>query len=86
MKARRRLLFASCFLIGPFSELATGSGVGIVGTMLLLRRLDLEPVYLMALSLLSRTTILWHGQSCICRRRAFSRTDPTALAVNASFF
>ncbi|NRQ19116.1 L-lactate permease [Ensifer sesbaniae] len=87
MQARRRLLFAACFLIGPFSESATGFGVGIVGTMLLLRRLDLQPVYLMALSLLSQTMILWGGMgNGTIVAGAFSRTDPTALAVNASFF
>ncbi|MQW90375.1 hypothetical protein GHJ82_26995 [Sinorhizobium saheli] len=87
MQARRRLLFAACFLIGPFSESATGFGAGIVGTMLLLRRLDLQPVYLMAFSLLSQTMILWGGMgNGAIVAGAFSRTDPTALAVNASFF
>ncbi|CDI11986.1 L-lactate permease [Agrobacterium pusense] len=86
-QSRRRLLFAACFLIGPFSESATGFGVGIVGTMLLLRRLDLQPVYLMAFSLLSQTMILWGGMgNGAIVAGAFSRSDPTMLAVNASFF
>jgi lactate permease len=38
--ARRRLLFTACYLIGPFAEAATGFGIGIIGTMLLIRRLQ----------------------------------------------
>ncbi|WP_205772492.1 hypothetical protein [Microvirga calopogonii] len=34
-RAKRRLLFTACFLIGPFAESATGFGVGIIGTMTL---------------------------------------------------
>ncbi|WP_105373345.1 L-lactate permease [Neorhizobium huautlense] len=86
-QGRRRLLFSACFLIGPFSESATGFGVGIVGTMLLLRKLDLQPVPLMAFSLISQTMILWGGMgNGAIVAGAFSHSDPTALAVNASFF
>jgi lactate permease len=56
--ARRRLLFTACFLVGPFAESATGFGVGIVGTMMLVRRLNVQPIYLLAFSLLSQTMIL----------------------------
>ena len=34
---RRRLLFFACFLVGPFAEAATGFGVGMLGTVALLR-------------------------------------------------
>lgn len=86
-RARRRLLFAACFLIGPFAESATGFGVGIIGTMMLVRRLDVAPVYLLAFSLLSQTLILWGGMgSGAIVAAAFARADPTTLAVHASFF
>ncbi|WNJ87882.1 L-lactate permease [Bosea sp. 685] len=82
-RARRRLLFAACFLIGPFAESATGFGVGIVGTMVLVRRLGVQPIYLLAFSLLSQTLILWGGMSSgILVAAAFARTDPTRMAVN----
>lgn len=61
-RAKRRLLFTACFLIGPFAESATGFGVGIIGTMTLVRRLGVMPIYLLAFSLLSQTMILWDGQ------------------------
>jgi len=87
MRARRRLLFTACFMIGPFSESATGFGVGIVGTMVLVRRLELQPLHLLAFSLLSQTMILWGGMgNGAVVAAAFARTDPTTLAVNASFF
>ncbi len=86
-RARRRLLFAACFLIGPFAEAATGFGVGIIGTMMLVRRLDVAPVPLLAFSLLSQTMILWGGMgSGAIVAAAFARTDPTTLAVNTSWF
>ncbi|ODT22669.1 MAG: hypothetical protein ABS35_14280 [Kaistia sp. SCN 65-12] len=87
IRARRRLLFTACFLIGPFAESATGFGVGIIGTMMLIRRLDMPPVYLLVFSLLSQTMILWGGMgSGAIVGAAFARTDPTTLAVDASFF
>ena len=58
-RTRRRLLFTACFLIGPFAESTTGFGIGIIGTMMLVRRLDVQPVYLLAFSLLSQTMLLW---------------------------
>ncbi|MBO1905327.1 L-lactate permease [Microvirga sp. 3-52] len=86
-RARRRLLFTACFLIGPFAESATGFGVGIIGTMMLVRRLDVAPIALLAFSLLSQTMILWGGMgSGAIVAAAFARTDPTTLAVHASFF
>ncbi|UVF20460.1 hypothetical protein HPT29_004765 [Microvirga terrae] len=86
-RARRRLLFTACFLIGPFAESATGFGVGIIGTMMLVRRLDVAPIPLLAFSLLSQTMILWGGMgSGAIVAAAFARTDPTTLAVHASFF
>ncbi len=86
-RARRRLLFTACFLIGPFAESATGFGVGIIGTMMLVRRLDVPPIYLLAFSLLSQTMILWGGMgSGAIVGAAFARADPTILAFNASFF
>ncbi|WP_220474102.1 L-lactate permease [Aurantiacibacter xanthus] len=86
-RARRRLLFSACFLIGPFAESATGFGIGIIGTIVLIRRLDLPPVYLICFALLSQTMILWGGMgSSSIIAAALARADPTTLAVNASLF
>lgn len=86
-RARRRLLFTACFLIGPFAESATGFGVGIIGTMMLVRRLNVGSIYLLSFSLLSQTMILWGGMgSGAIVSAAFARTDPTTLAFHASFF
>lgn len=86
-KARRRLLFTACYLIGPFAEAATGFGVGIIGTMMLVRRLNVAPVYLLSFSLLSQTMILWGGMgSGAIVGAAFARADPTELAVHSSYF
>lgn len=84
--ARRRLLFTACFLIGPFAESTTGFGVGIIGTMTLVRRLDVQPVYLLAFSLLSQTMILWGGMgSGAIIGAAFARTDATILAFHGGY-
>ncbi|WP_218127551.1 hypothetical protein [Belnapia rosea] len=85
VRAGRRLLFAACFLIGPFAEAATGFGVGIIGTMALVRRLQVGPVHLLVFSLLSQTMILWGAMgSGTIMAAALARTDPTTLAVHAS--
>ena len=57
--ARRRLLFFACFLVGPFAESATGFGVGMLGTVTLIRRLDIAPRPLMIFALLSQSMIPW---------------------------
>lgn len=84
-RANRRLLFAACFLIGPFAESVTGFGVGIIGTMMLVRRLDVKPVYLLAFSLLSQTMILWGamGSGSIVGA-AFAGMTPTDLTLHSS--
>ncbi|MEO9336690.1 L-lactate permease [Mesorhizobium sp. SB112] len=85
-RARRRLLFTACFLIGPFAESATGFGVGIIGTFVLVRRLGLAPSYLLSFSLLSQTMILWGGMgSGAIVGAAFARTDAISLAFHGSF-
>ncbi|HEY4375078.1 MAG TPA: L-lactate permease [Burkholderiales bacterium] len=85
-KIRRRLLFTACFLVGPFAESATGFGIGIIGTMLLVRRLGVPPLQLLVFSLLSQTMILWGGMgSGAIVAAAYARADATALAVNGSY-
>ena len=56
---RRRLLFFACFLVGPFAEAATGFGVGMLGTVALLRGQRIAPRHLMVFALLSQTLIPW---------------------------
>ncbi|OJU46908.1 MAG: hypothetical protein BGN99_19110 [Alphaproteobacteria bacterium 65-37] len=84
-RARRRLLFAACFLVGPFAESVTGFGVGIIGTMTLLKPLGLKPVFLLAFSLFSQTMILWGamGSGSIVGA-AFAGMTPTDLALHSS--
>ncbi|MGE8046912.1 hypothetical protein ACQKPT_01205 [Pseudomonas monteilii] len=60
-RARRRQLFFACFLVGPFAESATGFGVGMLGTALLLRHFELAPRHLMIFVLMSQTLIPWGG-------------------------
>lgn len=84
-RARRRLLFTACYLIGPFAESATGFGIGIMGTMVLIRRLGLKPIELLAFSLISQTMIVWGAMgSGAVVGAAFARMDPTALALRTS--
>ncbi len=84
-RGRRRLLFTACYLIGPFAESATGFGIGIMGTMVLIRRLGLKPIELLAFSLISQTMIVWGAMgSGAVVGAAFARMDPTALALRTS--
>lgn len=61
-KKRRHLFFAS-FLIGPFAESATGFGVGMLGTVGMLKHFAIAPRYLMVFGLLSQTMIPWGAMS-----------------------
>lgn len=86
-QARRRLLFTACFLVGPFAESATGFGVGIIGTMALVRGVGVQTRYLLAFSLLSQTMILWGAMgSGVIVGAAFAGADATALALHSSLF
>lgn len=85
--ARRRQLFGACFLIGPFAESATGFGVGIIGTMMVVRRLSLPTTSLLVFSLLSQSMILWGAMgSGAVVAAAFARTTPDQVVLNASVF
>lgn len=81
--ARRRLLFFACFLMGPFAEAATGFGVGMLSTILLIRRLPLPSApYLMTFSLLSQTMVPWGGMaSGTLLGATYARTPATTLAL-----
>jgi len=80
--AQRRLLFFACFLVGPFAEAATGFGVGMVGTIALLRGLRIAPRHLMVFGLLSQTMIPWGAMSSgTLLAAAYARMDPTALSL-----
>ncbi len=80
--ARRRQAFFACFLIGPFAESATGFGVGMLGTVALLRRFDLAPRHLMVFALLSQSLIPWGAMgSGTMLAAAYARISPTQLAL-----
>lgn len=80
--ARRRRLFFACFLIGPFAESATGFGVGMLGTVLLIRPLGLKPRDIMVFALLSQTLIPWGAMgSGTLLASAYARVPATDLAL-----
>lgn len=80
---KRRLLFFACFLMGPFAEAATGFGVGMLSTILLIRRLPLPSApYMMTFSLLSQTMVPWGGMaSGTLLGATYARTSATTLAL-----
>ncbi|MCP2513324.1 hypothetical protein M5J07_00150 [Achromobacter mucicolens] len=80
--AKRRLLFFACFLIGPFTESATGFGVGMLGTVMLIRPLGLRAREVMVFALLSQTLIPWGAMgSGTLLASAYARVPPTQLAL-----
>lgn len=80
--ARRRRLFFACFLIGPFAESATGFGVGMLGTVLLIRPLGLKPRDIMVFALLSQTLIPWGAMgSGTLLASAYARVPAAQLAL-----
>lgn len=80
--ARRRRLFLACFLIGPFAESATGFGVGMLGTVVLIRPLGLKPRDIMVFALLSQTLIPWGAMgSGTLLASAYARVPATQLAL-----
>ncbi|MGE8701677.1 MAG: hypothetical protein ACN6O5_03285 [Achromobacter sp.] len=80
--ASRRLRFFACFLVGPFAEAATGFGVGMLGTVLLIRPLGLKPRELMVFALLSQTLIPWGAMgSGTMLASAYARMQPAQLAL-----
>jgi lactate permease len=82
--SRRRRLFFACFLVGPFAESATGFGVGMLGTVVLLRPLGLAPARLMVFALLSQTYIPWGAMgSGTLLAAAYGKLPPTGLAVSS---
>ncbi len=83
LRLRHRLFFA-CFLVGPFAESATGFGVGMIGTVLLLRGRVADPRHLAIFALLSQTMIPWGAMgSGTVLAAAYIRVTPTELALNA---
>ena len=81
-RSRRRLLFFACFLMGPFAEAATGFGVGMLGTVALIRGLGLSPRHLMVFALMSQTLIPWGGMgSGTMLAAAYARMAPADLAL-----
>ncbi len=79
---QRRLLFFSCFLVGPFAESATGFGVGMLGTVALIRHLGIAPRYLMIFALMSQTFIPWGAMgSGTMLAAAYTRMPPSQLAL-----
>jgi len=80
--AQRRLLFFACFLVGPFAESATGFGIGMLGTIVLLRPLRLAPSRLMVFALLSQTYIPWGAMgSGTMLAAAYAKMPASELAL-----
>lgn len=80
--ALRRRIFFACFLVGPFAESATGFGVGMLGTVALLRGLGFTPRQLMIFALLSQTLIPWGGMgSGTLLAAAYARLPATEVGL-----
>lgn len=56
---RRGRLFTACFLAGPFTECATGFGVGQVATAGAMQALGVAPGHALVLGLFSQTLVPW---------------------------
>lgn len=83
--AARRHLFFACFLVGPFAESATGFGVGMVGTVLMLRGMGFAPRHLMVFALLSQTMIPWGAMaSGMLLAAAYVGITPGELGVHVA--
>ncbi|MEY3381062.1 MAG: hypothetical protein RL468_1660 [Pseudomonadota bacterium] len=79
---RRRLVFFACFLLGPFAESATGFGVGMLGTVMMIRHLGFAPRHLMIFALMSQTVIPWGAMSSgTLLAAAYARIPPELLGV-----
>ncbi len=83
-RARRRLLFFACFLVGPFAESATGFGVGMLGTVAMIRGLGIAAPSLMIFALLSQTMIPWGAMgSGTLLAAAYARVPAAELGLYA---
>lgn len=79
---RRRRAFAACLLIGPFSEAATGFGVGQVTTIAILLTLGLKPLQAAVLGLFSQILVPWGAMANgTTVGAAFSGLSPHDLGV-----
>jgi lactate permease len=56
---RRRQLYITCFLLGPFAESATGFGVGQVAIAPVLKGIGLAPIHAVLLGLFSQMMVPW---------------------------
>jgi lactate permease len=56
---RRRQLYTTCFLVGPFAEAATGFGVGQVTVAPILKGIGLAPMHAVVLGLFSQIMVPW---------------------------
>ncbi len=56
---RRKQLYATCFLVGPFAEAATGFGVGQVTIAPILQSIRVAPIYAVLLGLFSQVMVSW---------------------------
>jgi lactate permease len=80
--ARRRVAFFACFLVGPFAEAATGFGVGMLGTVMLVRPLGFASRHLMMFALLSQILIPWGGMGGgTLVAAAYARISPELLGL-----
>ena len=56
---RRKQLYTTCFLVGPFAESATGFGVGQVTIAPMLAGIGLAPIHAVLLGLFSQMMVSW---------------------------
>lgn len=58
-RRRRKQLYTTCFLVGPFAEAATGFGVGQVTVAPMLKGIGLAPIHAVLFGLFSQTMVSW---------------------------
>lgn len=82
---QRRHIFFACFLVGPFAEAATGFGVGMLGTIALIRHFHLGSRQVAVFALLSQTYIPWGAMgSGSVLAAAYARLPANELTLYAS--
>lgn len=83
--ARRRRAFSACFLVGPFTEAATGFGVGQVASIAILLGMGLRPIHAAVLALFSQILVPWGAMANgTMVGAAFSGLGPTELGVRSA--
>ena len=82
---RRKRLYTTCFLIGPFAESATGFGVGQVTVAPILKGIGLAPIHAVMFGLFSQMMVSWGAMANgTIVGSQLSGLSPTDLGVHSA--